>query len=43
MIDILKNLGAEIEWLDERTIRIQAKNVFSDADTKLVRKLEHRF
>ncbi len=43
MIDILKNLGAEIEWLDERTIRIQAKNVFSDADTKLVRKIRASF
>lgn len=43
MIDILKNLGAEIEWLDERTIRIQAKNVLSDADTKLVRKIRASF
>jgi len=39
MIDILKNLGAEVGWLDEKTIRIQAKNVNNDADTKLVRKI----
>lgn len=39
MIDIIKNLGAEVEWLGKRTIKIQAKNLNSNADTILARKI----
>ncbi|MGB9848038.1 MAG: UDP-N-acetylglucosamine 1-carboxyvinyltransferase [Minisyncoccia bacterium] len=39
MIDLMKNLGAEIEWLDEKVLKIQAKNLNSNADTVLVRKI----
>lgn len=39
MIEILKNLGAEVEWLDKKTIKIQAKNINSNADIVLVKKI----
>lgn len=39
MIDLIKSLGVEVEWLDEKTVRIQAKNLDSNADTVLVRKI----
>lgn len=40
MLDILKSLGAEVEWLDERTVKIQAKDLKSEsADMKLTRKI----
>jgi len=39
MIDLIKSLGAEVSWLDERTVKIEAKDLKSDADTTLVRKI----
>ena len=40
MIEILKSLGAEVEWLDERTVKIQAKDLKTEPkDMKLTRKI----
>ncbi|MCX8015973.1 MAG: UDP-N-acetylglucosamine 1-carboxyvinyltransferase [Patescibacteria group bacterium] len=39
MIDLIKSLGAEVEWLDDKVVKIQAKNLNSNADTVLVRKI----
>jgi len=40
MIEILKSFGAETEWLDERTIKIQAKDLrIEPDDLKLTRRI----
>lgn len=39
MIEILENLGAEVSWLGERTVRIQAKDLKIEPPEKLVRKI----
>lgn len=40
MIEILKGFGAETEWLEERTIKIQAKDLkIEPSDLKLTRKI----
>jgi len=40
MLEILKGYGAEVEWLDERTVKIQAKDLkIEPSDLKLTRKI----
>ena len=39
MLEILKSLGAQINWLDERTVKIQAKDLKTQAEDKLIRKI----
>ncbi len=39
MIEIIKSLGAEVEWLDKRTVKIQAKDLKIEPDDKLAKKI----
>jgi len=39
MIEIIKSLGAEVEWLDERTIKIQAKDLKLEPESNLAKKI----
>jgi UDP-N-acetylglucosamine 1-carboxyvinyltransferase len=39
MIEIIKSLGAEVEWLDERTVKIQAKDLKLEPESTLAKKI----
>lgn len=40
MLEIIKGLGAQIDWIDERSVKIQAKNLNPEnIDSKIVTKL----
>lgn len=39
MIEIIKSLGAEVEWLDERTVKIQAKDLKLEPESVLAKKI----
>lgn len=39
MLDLLKDLGAEVTWLDKKTVKIHAKELKNKPEDKLVRKI----
>jgi len=40
MLEIIKGLGAQIDWIDERSVKIQAKDLNPEnIDSKIVTKL----
>jgi UDP-N-acetylglucosamine 1-carboxyvinyltransferase len=39
MLELIKSLGATVEWLDQRTVKIQAKDLKNKPDDTLVRKI----
>jgi len=39
MIEIIKSLGAEVEWIDERTVKIQAQDLKLEPESILAKKI----
>jgi UDP-N-acetylglucosamine 1-carboxyvinyltransferase len=39
MIEIIKSLGAEVEWLEEKTVKIQAKDLKLEPESSLAKKI----